>query len=122
MCDQNIDDCVGHGCVNGTCVDGLESYTCECDVGYEGDMCDQAIATDNCADNGGCVHGTCVDEGDSYSCNCLPYYEGEMCDIPVEAVFNDVGSGFVQMLMVSLQQISVLTIMVNPLVRTLANT
>ena len=36
---SDIDDCVGHSCVNGTCVDGIASYTCDCIAGFTGESC-----------------------------------------------------------------------------------
>ena len=34
MCDENIDDCLGETCSgNGQCVDGLNTFTCNCDSG-----------------------------------------------------------------------------------------
>ena len=36
----DIDDCAGVTCSgHGQCVDGVASYTCECDVGYTGNDC-----------------------------------------------------------------------------------
>ena len=40
-CAVNPDDCpqTTDACGHGTCVDGLDTYTCSCDAGYEGDHC-----------------------------------------------------------------------------------
>ena len=36
----DIDDCVNHTCANGgLCVDGVNSYSCNCTAGYTGDQC-----------------------------------------------------------------------------------
>ena len=39
-CEVNIDDCVDNPCKNGaTCIDGIESYTCQCENGFTGESC-----------------------------------------------------------------------------------
>ena len=36
----DIDDCVSHTCsYDGLCVDGVNSYTCNCSGGYTGEYC-----------------------------------------------------------------------------------
>lgn len=36
-CDNNIDDCPGHQCQNGgTCVDGVNTYNCQCNPEFTG--------------------------------------------------------------------------------------
>jgi hypothetical protein len=36
-CETNTDDCQSNQCENnGTCVDGLEDYYCNCQAGFEG--------------------------------------------------------------------------------------
>ena len=39
---SDIDDCSPNPCVHGTCTDGVDSYTCACDAGYDGDNCDNS--------------------------------------------------------------------------------
>jgi len=37
----DIDDCADTPCLNGaTCVDGVASYDCTCDDGFNGDNCE----------------------------------------------------------------------------------
>ena len=37
VCGTNIDECLlGNKCQNGLCVDGINNYTCSCNVGWEG--------------------------------------------------------------------------------------
>ena len=37
VCFKDIDDCVTARCVNGaTCVDGVNQYSCTCNVGFTG--------------------------------------------------------------------------------------
>ena len=74
-----IDDCASSQCQNGgTCVDGINSYTCNCDAGYAGDNCETDI--DECASNP-CVNGgTCTDGINSFTCDCVPGYTGDTCE------------------------------------------
>ncbi len=38
----DIDDCAaGNDCQNGVCRDGVDTYTCDCAMGYMGDLCEQ---------------------------------------------------------------------------------
>lgn len=37
VCQTNTDDCAFHQCMNGgSCVDGINSLTCTCQLGYKG--------------------------------------------------------------------------------------
>ncbi|EFC49938.1 predicted protein, partial [Naegleria gruberi] len=68
------DKCTDINCVHGSCIDGA----CQCETGYTGSLCDQAITsnnTDKCADIN-CVHGSCS-EG---VCQCETGYTGSLCD------------------------------------------
>ncbi|CAH3025002.1 unnamed protein product, partial [Porites evermanni] len=38
---SDIDNCVHHTCLNGgSCVDGVNNYTCRCNAGFKGDRCE----------------------------------------------------------------------------------
>ncbi|MCP4608275.1 MAG: SUMF1/EgtB/PvdO family nonheme iron enzyme [Planctomycetes bacterium] len=76
---QNIADCSPNLCQNaGICTDGVNSYTCECIVGYTGEFCQ--INIDDCDPNP-CQHnGTCTDGANSYSCECVGGYTGDNCE------------------------------------------
>ena len=59
MYDVNIDDCMGVNCgANRQCVDGINSFTCDCDPGFTGAMCDVNIDKclgQTCGGNGQCI-------------------------------------------------------------------
>ena len=39
----DVDDCVNQTCANGgSCVDGVNTYSCNCAAGYTGDHCEDA--------------------------------------------------------------------------------
>lgn len=59
MCNINIDDCAINPCHNGgTCVDGINSFTCLCPEGYNDATCLSEV--DECSSNP-CIHGRCQD-------------------------------------------------------------
>ena len=38
---SDINDCVNHSCANGAvCVDGMDSYSCNCTMGFTGAYCE----------------------------------------------------------------------------------
>ncbi|VDM98253.1 unnamed protein product, partial [Onchocerca ochengi] len=50
FCQTNIDDCVRHPCLHGgTCIDGINSYSCHCALPYDGDRCQYKL--DPCRTN-----------------------------------------------------------------------
>lgn len=42
---QFLDDCSDSPCVNGECVDGVNSYECKCTLGYNGKNCEESKYT-----------------------------------------------------------------------------
>ncbi|MBN2693900.1 lamin tail domain-containing protein, partial [bacterium] len=69
-------------CLNGgSCVDGVNSYSCNCLAGYEGTNCETNI--NECAVNPCLNGGSCVDGVNSYSCNCPAGYEGTNCETDI---------------------------------------
>ena len=36
-----IDDCLLANCNAGTCIDGANTFTCDCDAGWEGTLCNE---------------------------------------------------------------------------------
>jgi len=71
-------NCFPNPCRNGaSCVDEINSYSCTCLSGYEGNNCQTNI--NECASNP-CKNGaSCVDGVNSYSCTCSSGYEGDNC-------------------------------------------
>ena len=53
---------------NGTCIDGSNSFSCECKLGYAGDRCQTNI--DDCTAAVCGNSGSCVDLVADYVCNC----------------------------------------------------
>ena len=75
---SQVDYCDPSPCVNGACVNSNNSFICECDAGWEGNLCDLNI--DNCASDP-CANGVCIDGIDSFTCECDAGWEGDLCDI-----------------------------------------
>lgn len=87
-------DCWSFPCNNGGfCLDGVDTYTCHCAFGFQGEQCENDI--DECAfetkdfdDDGMNVnqgdtwavcaeHATCTNSFGKYSCECDPGWEGD---------------------------------------------
>ncbi|XP_022787244.1 protein eyes shut-like [Stylophora pistillata] len=83
----DIDDCMNHRCSNsGSCVDGLNNYTCNCLEGYTGNHCE--IDIDRCV-NHTCLNGaSCIDGINNYTCNCAPGFTGDLCGTNIDDCVN----------------------------------
>jgi len=68
LCDVNPDDCEGIVCVHGTCVDGANNYTCQCDPGFTGRLCEHDI--NECHSQPCQYGGTCLDHLNFFTCIC----------------------------------------------------
>lgn len=76
---MDINDCEENPCLNdGTCVDLVDGYKCNCLPGYEGKNCQHT--SDDCKSEP-CQNGaSCVDELDGYLCKCRPGFVGLQCE------------------------------------------
>lgn len=87
-------DCASHpapcrppassSCFNGgTCVDGINSFTCLCPPGFTGSYCQHDV---NECDSRPCLHGgTCQDSYGTYKCSCPQGYTGLNCQVSAQA-------------------------------------
>ncbi|XP_009320420.1 PREDICTED: LOW QUALITY PROTEIN: neurogenic locus notch homolog protein 1 [Pygoscelis adeliae] len=89
-CEENINDCPGNNCKNGgTCVDGVNTYNCQCPPEWTGQYCtedvDECQLMPNACQNG----GTCHNNHGGYkrllchlddACISNPCNEGSNCD------------------------------------------
>ncbi|XP_063951673.1 fibropellin-1-like [Lytechinus pictus] len=72
----DIDECESSPCANGTCVDEVDGYTCDCTPGWTGKLCAQK---DECYSDP-CQNGaTCRDGVDRFTCVCAPGWTDEFC-------------------------------------------
>uniref|UniRef100_A0A673H4K8 Slit homolog 2 protein-like n=1 Tax=Sinocyclocheilus rhinocerous TaxID=307959 RepID=A0A673H4K8_9TELE len=67
-------------CAHGQChATGQSSFSCECEAGWTGPLCDQQISSP--CDGNKCIHGSCQPINSySYSCRCHPGFAGVLCD------------------------------------------
>ncbi|XP_065067468.1 fibropellin-3-like isoform X2 [Rhopilema esculentum] len=75
---SDINKCASSPCQNGgTCVDGVNGYTCKCVEGYGDPLCKTDI--NECASSPCQNGGTCVDGVNGYTCKCVEGYGDPLC-------------------------------------------
>ena len=76
---MNRDDCRGHLCQHGgKCVDGVNTYSCDCPVNWTGEYCGQDV--DECATPGVSTcgeHAVCANTVGSFTCACPAGWTGD---------------------------------------------
>ena len=78
-----VANCVGVNCSgNGQCVDGADTFTCNCVPGFTGELCQTNI--DDCVGVSCSGNGRCVDGADSFSCDCDPGFTGVICQTNID--------------------------------------
>lgn len=78
LCQVNINECASSPCLNkGTCVDGVASFTCLCELPYSGPTCAEVLTP--CSPNPCANHAACTHTPDylGYQCNCQPGWQGK---------------------------------------------
>nr|XP_006814952.1 PREDICTED: uncharacterized protein LOC102801595 [Saccoglossus kowalevskii] len=86
VCNDN-NECDIKRCINGDCIDRINNFTCDCDVGYTGYICDNEI--DECDPDPCQNSGTCTDLIAAYKCNCADGYNGTNCEIEIDECDSD---------------------------------
>ncbi|CAH1270698.1 CSMD1 [Branchiostoma lanceolatum] len=79
---KRIDRCDPNPCQNeGACNDVADSYTCECEAGFEGDQCE--INIDDCTPDLCKNGGVCTDGDNSFLCECAAGFHGPTCELVI---------------------------------------
>lgn len=72
--------CLSSSCLNnGTCIDGINTFSCRCRRGFTGAFCEYE---QNECDSQPCKNGgTCTDGLGTYRCTCRVEYNGQNCQV-----------------------------------------
>ena len=83
-----MDVCANNPCLNdATCMDGGTDFSCRCQAGYRGNLCQWDI---NECESSPCLNGTCLDLVNGFQCDCAPGYDGTICEHDVDECANSV--------------------------------
>ena len=73
-----LENCMNVNCNHGNCIDGNNTFSCNCEHGYTGRLCEYNI--DDCQSRP-CQHGAfCQDSIGDYNCYCRSGYFGKNCE------------------------------------------
>ncbi|XP_060564584.1 fibropellin-3-like [Ruditapes philippinarum] len=87
-CETDINDCYNNSCLNdGTCIDGVNNYTCICPEGFSGRNCETDI--NDCYNNSCLNDGTCIDGVNNYTCICPEGFSGRNCETDINDCYNN---------------------------------
>ena len=82
-CSVSTDDCRGKSCSGQLPVSVLDSYSCLCDTGHTGELCEEE-EVDRCNETK-CSGNWCCVNGIGYrECHCDPGYTGENCEVNID--------------------------------------
>lgn len=77
---MKLNHCDTSPCLNnGTCIDQISSFLCQCNVAWTGKTCDLDI--NECKYHNPCKNnGTCINQNGGYFSNCSEFWEGFGCE------------------------------------------
>ncbi|CDW56194.1 Reeler and EGF 2 and DUF1794 and EGF and ShK doma in containing protein [Trichuris trichiura] len=78
LCDKK-DFCATHQCQYGLCLNNENGYTCDCDPGFGGELCDTECPNSLCKNE-----GVCVIRNGKPRCHCSAGYTGDTCAIKID--------------------------------------
>ncbi|KAK6170352.1 hypothetical protein SNE40_018764 [Patella caerulea] len=83
-----VDQCLKNECINNaTCNNYDRYYTCSCQPGFTGELCE--INIDECISSP-CVNGgSCIDGINSFTCKCPDEYDGDYCETTTDPCDNN---------------------------------
>ncbi|CAH1256822.1 MEGF10 [Branchiostoma lanceolatum] len=94
------DVCVPNPCVHGSCTRLASTFTCMCDAGWEGDICDKACGSGTfghgCSSTCHCAAGNSVCATDTGACSsggCIAGWEGVSCQTDIDECHSNSGRG-----------------------------